>query len=175
MSPLFRVLTLVASSALIVCLGCGGEPRTAGKSSGTTQTKPEGDPNAKPRDTLNKTTQKVYDLKEELAKGGVVSTGQIKGNDPLSVTAGAYAPTVGRLGTMKAEMDLQQYNALNERYPASLQEFLTEIIKVDQPDGLQLPMLPYYQEYAYDVENHKLVVVEYPARKAARQRELDNQ
>jgi hypothetical protein len=175
MSLFTRTLALVASSTLIVAIGCGGEPRTAGKSSGSTQTKPAGDPSAQPRDTLNKTTQKVYDLKEELAKGGVISDHKISASDPLSATAGAYAPTVGKLGTMKADMDLKTYYAMNERYPANLQEFLTEIIKVDQPDGIQLPMLPYYQEYAYDSENHKLVVVEYPARKAQRQKELESQ
>lgn len=161
-----RCLTLLAATGLVLAVaGCEGGKKTAQKK----------DPNAQPRDTLGKTTQKVYDLKEELSKGGVVSDGKVDVSTPIIGAAGAYAPIVGKLGVQKAEMDIQQYYILNEKYPANTQEFLAEIIKVDKPDGVQLPMLPYYQEYAYDVDNHKLVVVEYPERKAARQRELNDQ
>ena len=37
------------------------------------------------------------------------------------------------------------------------------IIKKGKPDGIQLPMLPYYQEYGYDADAKELVVIEYPA------------
>ena len=42
---------------------------------------------------------------------------------------------------------------------------MAEIIKKDQPDGLPLDTLPYYQEYAWDEANQQLVVVEFPKRK----------
>lgn len=166
MNRLARILTLASVACLVVAVtGCEGGKKTAQKK----------DPNAQPRDTKGKTTQKVYDLKEELAKGGVVSDGKVDVSTPGIGAAAAYAPIVGKLGVQKVDMDIQSYYILNEKYPANMQEFLDEIIKVDKPDGVQLPMLPYYQEYAYDVENHKMVVVEYPERKAARQRELNDQ
>jgi hypothetical protein len=34
-----------------------------------------------------------------------------------------------------------------------------------------LPMLPYYQEWAYDTEGRRLVVVEFPEKKQQRERE----
>lgn len=153
---------MAGSAALIVAIGCEPAKPPAPK-----------DPSAQPRDTLGKTTQKVLDLQEELGKGGVVADLKIKDADPLIGVAGAYAPMVGKIATQRVEADLNIYFTMNEKYPANLQEFLDEIIKVDKPDGVQLPMLPYYQEYAYDVPNHKLVVVEYPARKEARQKELN--
>jgi hypothetical protein len=45
------------------------------------------------------------------------------------------------------------------------------IIEKGKPDGIALPMLPYYQEYAYDPEAKGLVVIEFPAKKEQRQRE----
>lgn len=45
------------------------------------------------------------------------------------------------------------------------------IIGKGKPDGLSLPMLPYYQEWAYDTGAKKLVVVEFPAKKEQRKQE----
>jgi hypothetical protein len=36
-----------------------------------------------------------------------------------------------------------------------------------------LPKLPYYQEYGYDPNQHKLIILEYPDRKAAVQAQED--
>ena len=58
-------------------------------------------------------------------------------------------------------MDL--YQAENGRYPANYDEFMTEIIK---KNNIALPVLPSYQEYFYDEQQHKLQVREYPDRKA---------
>jgi hypothetical protein len=171
-SFLARCLAMASLIPLTLAAGCGGEPRTVGGAKPKAPAAPV-DESAKPRDTLGKTTQNVYDLKEELAKGGVVANFKVDVSTPLIGSAAAYAPMVGKIGTQKVEMDLNLYHAMNDRYPATYQEFMDEIIKVGKPDGVQLPMLPYYQEYAYDVDNHKLVVVEYPARKEARQRELN--
>ena len=49
------------------------------------------------------------------------------------------------------------------------------IIKKGKADGIQLPMLPYYQEYAYDADKKELVVVEYPAKKKAMQEQTDRE
>jgi hypothetical protein len=50
---------------------------------------------------------------------------------------------------------------------------MAEIIKKDQAEGIKLAMLPYYQEYAWDEADQKLVVVEFPARKKAYQKNFD--
>ena len=57
-------------------------------------------------------------------------------------------------------MDL--YHAANDRYPKDYDEFMTEIIKAN---NIALPKLPHYQEYGYDEKEHKLIILEYPARK----------
>ncbi|MCX7416621.1 MAG: hypothetical protein NTY25_09025, partial [Planctomycetia bacterium] len=51
------------------------------------------------------------------------------------------------------------------------EEFMSQIIGPGKPDGLQLPMLPYYQEYAYDPVAKTIVVVEFPAKKEQRKKE----
>jgi hypothetical protein len=48
---------------------------------------------------------------------------------------------------------------------------MEQIIGKGRPDGLQLPMLPYYQEYAYDPARKAVVVVEFPAKKEQRRKE----
>ena len=49
------------------------------------------------------------------------------------------------------------------------------IIKKGKPDGLWLPMLPYYQEYGYDPDKKELVVIEYPAKKKAMEEQSDRE
>ena len=39
--------------------------------------------------------------------------------------------------------------------------------KIIKANNIALPKLPFYQEYAYDAPNHKLVIIEYPDKKAA--------
>ncbi len=45
---------------------------------------------------------------------------------------------------------------------------MAEIIEPGGMNGIRLPMLPYYQEYAWDEANQDLVVVDFPARKEER-------
>ena len=63
------------------------------------------------------------------------------------------------------------FQAQNDRKPKDYKEFMDKIIEPGKPDGIQLPMLPYYQEYAYDPEAQGLVVIEFPAKKEQRQKE----
>jgi len=46
---------------------------------------------------------------------------------------------------------------------------MNEIIKKDDPNGIRLPMLPYYQEYTWDEAAQKLVIVDFPARQVERE------
>jgi hypothetical protein len=48
---------------------------------------------------------------------------------------------------------------------------MAKIIAPGTPDEVSLPMLPYYQEYAFDPASKKLVVVEFPAKKEQRAKE----
>ena len=67
------------------------------------------------------------------------------------------------------------YEAANGEKPKTYEEFMELIIKKGQPDGIQLPMLPYYQEYGYDPEKQELVVIEYPEKKKAMQEQSDKE
>ena len=149
----------VALPALAICTGCGDEPSN----------KPRGEA----RETLNKTTQEVFDLKTELAKGAVLAATDIPLADPLTQNAAAYRTTVAKAGKMRVQMDMAAYEALNGDKPKNYEEFMDLIIKKGKPDGIQLPMLPYYQEYAYDSDKKELVVIEYPAKKKAVQDQSD--
>lgn len=122
------------------------------------------------RQTLNKTTQNVLVLSKALAEGGVLAETSIKSSG-LEIASEAYRTQVGKAGSLAVEQRMQHYNAEHGEYPKTYDEFMTRILGKGQPDGISLPMLPYYQEWAYDVENRKLVVVEFPAKKEQREKE----
>ncbi len=124
-------------------------------------------PKLQARDTLKKTTQNVYQLKEELAKGGVVTDGKMHSDAYLDQLADAYRTSAGNAAKMRVQMDMTAYDLQNGGPPKTYEEFMEHIIKKGKADGIQLPMLPYYQEYAYDADKKELVVVEYPAKKKA--------
>jgi hypothetical protein len=132
-------------------------------------------PKLQARDTLGKTTQDVRELKAELAKGGVVTDGKTHSDEYLDLQADVYRTSVGNIAKMKVQMDMGQYEALNGEKPKTYEEFMEVIIKKGKADGIQLPMLPYYQEYAYDADKKELVVVEYAAKKKAMQDQTDRE
>ncbi len=127
------------------------------------------------RDTINKTTQDVRNLKPELEKGGQSTDGKIHATDYITIQADAYRTSVANLAKMKVKMDIDQYEALTGEKPKTYEEFMEQIIKKDKPDGIQLPMLPYYQEYGYDPDAKELVVIEYPEKKKEMQRQSDKE
>lgn len=125
---------------------------------------------ATPRETIGKTTQNVLVLKDALGKGGVLASKEINTSNPLLVTAGAYRSSVATLAALAVDKAIQIRNAqsIRDPLPLSHEVFLEEIIRKGRGDGIRLPMLPYYQEYAWDEPNQKLVVVDFPARKEER-------
>jgi hypothetical protein len=157
----YTLALAVAVPLLALSAGCGDEPSTK--------------PKIQARDTLHKTTQNVYELKAELAKGAILADTEIQVADPLTQAADAYRTTVAKGGKMRVQMDMAQYEALNGEKPKTYEEFMKVIIKKGEPDGIQLPMLPYYQEYAYDADKKELVVIEYPAKKKAMQEQTDRE
>jgi hypothetical protein len=165
--PAFAGLLLVAT------IGCE-EPRHV-KGSGSSAPPAPAPPKdeIQTRETLRKWTQEVRNLKPELAQGGQVTDGKIHATDYITIQADAYRTSVGEIAKMKIDMDMRQYEALNGEKPKTYEEFMDVIIKKGKPDGIQLPMLPYYQEYGYDPDKKELVVIEYPAKKKAYQDQQD--
>jgi len=122
------------------------------------------------RQTLGKKTQNVLELSQALEQGGVRAEMSIT-SQGLEVASDAYRTSVGKLAGMAVQQKMAMFQAENDRKPKDYREFMERIIEPGGPDGLMLPMLPYYQEYAYDPEAHELVVVEFPAKKEQRRKE----
>jgi hypothetical protein len=122
------------------------------------------------RQTLGKTTQNVLELSAALGQGGVLAPTSIQGNG-LEVAAEAYRTQIGQAGVLAVQQKMSLHHAEHGTQPKTYEEFMARIIAKDQPDGIMLPMLPYYQEWAYDTEGRRLVVVEFPEKKQQRERE----
>lgn len=150
-----------ALAALALVAGCEEERATSR-------------PKIKLRPVIGKRTQDVRDAKPELEHGGAkLATTKITAKDPITLPGNAYVTTVGRIGIMQIEHSLDIYAAGHDgKYPQTLQEFMAEIIKAN---NLALPTLPYYQEWGYDAPNHRLVILEYPDRKARFQEQQDRE
>ena len=127
------------------------------------------------RDTVGKTTQNVLKLTDALAQKATLAATNIEVADPLTQSTAAYRTSVAKIGAMavKQAIDLRNASNIQEPKPLSYDEFMTEIIKKGQPDAMPLAQLPYYQEYAWDEANQKLVVVEFQSRKDDHQKQLD--
>lgn len=122
------------------------------------------------RKTLNQKTQTVLLLEDAIKDGGVRADMSIK-SQGLGIAADAYRTSVGKLSIIAVDQKMSFFQAEKDRKPKDYQEFMDKIIEPGKPDGIQLPMLPYYQEYAYDPEAYELVVIEFPAKKEQRQKE----
>jgi len=157
-----HILDLAFGLALLtLAVGCGDD------------TPPK--PKLQARDTLGKTTQDVRNLKPELAQGGQVTDGKIHATDYITIQADAYRTSVGNIAKMSVKHAIDLYEASNGEKPKTYEEFMEVIIKKGKPDGIQLPMLPYYQEYGYDPDKKELVVIEYPAKKKAMEEQTDRE
>jgi hypothetical protein len=138
--------------------GCGG-------------TKPAPLPSqaVQPRETVRKFTQNVLKLQDALAQGGQIAQGGGEvgpSGGYLGSIAKAYRSSVSSIALGQVQQAIQIYDIQNNGPVQTYEEFLSGVLKKGQADGIQLPQLPYYQEYAYDEANRQLVVVEFPARKA---------
>jgi hypothetical protein len=161
MTPRQRLLLTPLSALPVIALAFGCDSKPA--------------PRAETRETLKKTTQNVGNAKEELAKGGVLSDGKIHETDYLGQQAAGYRTAIAQGSKMRVDMDMTAYELANGSKPKTYEEFMEHIIKKGKPDGIQLPMLPYYQEYAYDADKQELIVIEYPERKKKVDEQWDKQ
>ncbi|SRR6056297_2995481 len=166
-SPYGRRL-LVVSLLLIPLVGCRPTAQN-GASPEAEETAQE----EEERGIINQKTQEVLPLEVALQEGAVLAATGIETNNPLLQNAAAYRTSVAKIGAMAVDKAIQLRNAqsIDRPQPLGYEQFMAEIIKPGQPDGIQLAELPYYQEYAWDVADQKLVVVDFPARKQARQAE----
>ena len=89
-------------------------------------------------------------------------TQSIKPVDKITGPGNAYVAAIGKTSMLAIQHALDLYHAENDRYPKDYDEFMTVIIKAN---NIALPKLPPYQEYGYDEKEHKLVILEYKARK----------
>jgi hypothetical protein len=160
----------LASLAVVASAGCE-EPRHVNRPTPTVATPAEATPTAETAppperahgEILGQRTQDIRPSTPEASKGTVVAESRITSRDPITLSGNAYVVAIGRtsMGNIKHAIDL--YQAENGRYPANYDEFMTQIIKAN---NIALPVLPGYQEYFYDEQEHKLQVREYPDRKA---------
>ena len=129
-------------------------------------------PNIQTRKTVGKTTQNVLDLTDAIRQGGVrVDNAAEAEEGGLGAYSQAYRHSVATIGGLAVEQKMKFHQAEHGTLPATHKEFMAKIIAPGTPDEVSLPMLPYYQEYAFDPESKKLVVVEFPAKKAQREKE----
>lgn len=104
---------------------------------------------------IGKTTQDIGEYDPD--GGPQIADLQVDANSsPLGALSGSYKFATGRTSQLAIQHALQLYNAQHEKYP-SYAEFMDDIVKAN---NIRLPVLPGKLRYQYDVENHKLVVVE---------------
>jgi hypothetical protein len=148
----------VAAGLAAILVGCTEPPAPAAR------------PPIETRKTIGKTTQTVLELSRALADGGVLAEpGVMSGG--LDAITDAVRTSSGTIGVLAVEQKLKLYEAENGRKPMRYEEFMSRIIAPGTPDSVSLPMLPYYQEWAYDPAAKKVMVVEFPARKEQRREE----
>ncbi len=111
-----------------------------------------------PNNIMHKTTQDVGQFDPNA--GAKVSDSKIHATDLVTAPVSAYGPMVEQIEKTYVQHALNIFNANEGRYPNSHEEFMTRIIKENK---IELPVLPGGKQYQYDVENHKLVVVDPPA------------
>lgn len=122
---------------------------------GCVKTDPTPSPTNSGQGIFGKTTQEVGQFDANKANQ-VVSDQKIHASDPISAPLAAYGPIVEGLAKTQITHALGIFNAIENRYPSSHEEFMERIIK---ENNIKLPVLPYKGRYMYDVEKHELMIV----------------
>jgi hypothetical protein len=118
----------------------------------------ESQPSSGPR---QKTTDKIGEFDPDAANKVVKP--DVKITNPITGPLEAYQPLIQQVAALGIEHAVNLFNASEGRYPNSYDEFMTRIII---ENNIRLPVLPPGLEYQYDVENHKLLVIQSPEKKA---------
>jgi hypothetical protein len=163
MSPSSRQFKLISLAALLLVAGAGCEEETRQTSR----------PKIKTREVLGKTTQEIRPAAPELQQGGArEAVLKVTSKDPITISGNAYVVAIGKIAVGQIQHALDLYQAEHGDFPKTYDQFMNEIIK---PNGIRLPQLPYYQEYGYDEKEHRLLVLEYPLKKAEFQDQQDRE
>jgi hypothetical protein len=166
MCPRSCCLWLVSLSLLLLAAGCeetrhvGGQNASPPTAAAPAPPPPE---EVSHGEILGKRTQDIRRAEPELEKGAQTASTKIVSKDPITLPGNAYVTMIGRTSMLQIEHAVNLYKGANDRYPANYNEFMAEIIKAN---NIALPVLPSYQEYGYDEKEHKLIILEYPDRKA---------
>lgn len=112
-----------------------------------------------PDSIIGKTTQNVTEFDSKA--GANVSDSKVRADvtNPVTAPVMAYGPMLEQISKSHIEHAVNLFQATEGRYPADLAEFMEKIIKAN---NIKLPVLPGGKQYQYDVENHKLVVIDGP-------------
>lgn len=110
-----------------------------------------------PDSIIGKTTQDVGEYDPNA--NAKVSNSKINATDPFTAPTSAYGPMLEKISKSHIEHALNLYQATEGHFPNDYDEFMTHIIKAN---NIKLPVLPAGAKYQYDVENHRLVVIEAP-------------
>ena len=166
---------LIVAVCVVVAPGCEEETRNAGKRPETRAldqtgvslgydeaTRPQSQAKQPAKQSGPIIGQRTTDIRpaSELKQGNAQpASPKIVAKDPISIQGNAYVSIVGQaaINNMKHAVDL--FHAENDRYPKDYDEFMSAIVR---PHGISLPQLPPYQKYAYDENEHKLIIMEYP-------------
>lgn len=108
-----------------------------------------------PNSIIGKKTQDIAEFDPKA--GAKVSDSKVNVTDPITGPLQAYGPAVEQISKTHVAHALDLFNASEGRYPNSYDEFMTRIIK---ENNIKLPVLPGNKKYQYDVENHRLEVVD---------------
>jgi hypothetical protein len=158
----------IALGLALILVGCdqptGSTRRLKPKAAEPVAEAPDPPPPVAPRPILNQRTQDIRDASKEKQAGGVEKQPRITAKDPILLTGNAYVSIVSQAASQNIKHAIDLYQAETGEFPKTYEEFMEKIIKAN---NIALPTLPFYQEYAYDAPNHKLIVMEYPDRKEA--------
>ena len=102
-----------------------------------------------------KTTDKIGEFDPNA--GSEVVKPDVKITNPVTGPLEAYHPLMQQVAALGVEHAVNLFNGLEGRYPNSHEEFMTRVIK---ENSIRLPVLQPGLEYQYDVENHKLLVIQ---------------
>ncbi|SMP78871.1 hypothetical protein SAMN06265222_12824 [Neorhodopirellula lusitana] len=163
----------IKTTAVLLCVastGCFPSSPTDNSASTTPGVTAE---EATPRETVGKTTQNVLKYEDAIADGAVLASTSVESNNPLLASAEAYRTSAAKIGGfgITKKMQLREASSIKRPVPLTYEVFMDEIIEPGGMDGIRLPMLPYYQEYAWDEAKQELVVLDFPARQEEREKQ----
>lgn len=87
--------------------------------------------------------------------------------DPITVSMSTFKSLRSKTAQIQIKSGLQAFYAEEGRYPKEFAEFKRDVL---DRYNFQLPALPDYQRYGYDVKKRELIVLEYPNLKRTRGR-----